>query len=517
MFYSKNSSVRFLILLLLFSTRLSAQIIQSVELEVVGKPSWQNVIPLDKNGLFLFVKTDQAKAKAVMFDGDLQKKWESDIFLDVERAPTSYTFDDDKITFLFRETSGMYYQVLMFDLKTGKYTNKGFELREYFDDQNYVFFNNKVFLAGATKEGAAFFAYDFESHEGRLIQTDIIGKVQVQEIKYDEVSGKIHSIWSVKEISYSNQKRKKGEFIKDAYLNMVVFDTTGMVLENIKIGQKSGNFPMTGKSVNLADGSQLVAGTYQAKSGDKGLFWASDMKSGGMNIRYTSFSQFIEGQPELSTQDIQMLLKDFKFLMHDPISNNSILTLGGVFYKPEYRSVTQQVYNPYDNFSPNRAFGRSSSRTQTVFTGINYPLGFIANISLSDQKLTANRIDIKQTSPQIRQPLSFNKAGSVAYCVRGNLATKNFNIGTKPILYKLSEEEQTVANQSFLPSFQEVKLWYDNFFIANGSKNKIEVLKLENKNNSSVKKRKKTQSSTFTQVRKTIYLTKIASGIFSQN
>jgi hypothetical protein len=120
-------------------------------------------------------------------------------------------------------------------------------------------------------------------------------------------------------------------------------------------------------------------------------------------------------------------------------------------------------------------------------------------------------------SPQIRQPLSFNNAGSVAYCVRGNLATKNFNIGTKPILYKLSEEELTASNQSFLPGFQEVKFWHDNYFIANGSKNKLEVLKVGTKAESVSKKRKKKQSATFTQVRKTIYLTKIASGSVNQN
>ena len=120
-------------------------------------------------------------------------------------------------------------------------------------------------------------------------------------------------------------------------------------------------------------------------------------------------------------------------------------------------------------------------------------------------------------SPQIKQPLSFNSAGSVAYCVRGNLATKNFNIGTKPILYKLSDEEPSAANQSFLPAFQEVKFWYDNYFIANGSKNKLEVLKLPNGEKVKERKRKSKQSPTFTQVRKTIYITKIASGSYSQN
>jgi hypothetical protein len=511
--------VRLLLLLFLFSVNLPAQIIQNVELEVVGKPSWQNIIPMGKNGLMLFVKTDQAKAKAVMYDIDLQKKWETEVFLDVERAPTAFTFDQQQITFMFRETSGMYYQVLIFDLLTGTFKNKGFEIRDFFDDQSYVFLKNKVMLAGANKEGAGFYTYDFLSEEGKMIPLEIKGKVALQEMNYEEKTGKIHSIWSVKEMAYSNAKKKKGEYIKDAFLNVSVFDTFANILESSKISQKFGNFPMTAKSVVLSNKSRAVVGTYQAKTGERGLFYLPDYKENSTNITFKSFTDLLKGQPEISQEDLQKLLKEYSFLMHEPIFNNQSLTLGGVFYKPEFKTVSQQVYNPYDNFSPNRTsgFGRSSARSQTIFSGYNYSVGFIANVQINSGSFFSNRIDIKQMSPQIKQPLSFNHAGSVAYCVRGNLATKNFNIGTKPILYKLSDEEQTVANQSFLPSFQEVKFWYDNYFIANGSKNKLEVLKLPKGEKTVSKKQKKKQIPTFTQVRKTIYLTKIASGTYSQN
>lgn len=511
--------MRFVFLLLLFSSNLAAQIIQSVELEVVGKPSWQNVIPIGKSGLLLFVKTDQAKAKAVMYNGDLQKKWESDIFLDVERAPTAYTFDQGKIAFLFRETSGMYYQVLIFDLATGNFKNKGFELRDYFDDQNFVFFKNKVMLAGANRAGAAFYTFDFDTEEGKMIPLDIKGKVRLQEMNYDQASGKIYSIWSVKEIAYANAKKKKGEYIKDAYLNVSVFDTTANVLETSNISQKSGNFPMTAKSVLLPDDSRVIVGTYQSKAGQKGMFYLSDYNKNTSKFIFKSFNDLLQEQSGIPEAELQKILKEYTFLMHEPILSNQSLTMGGAFYKPEYRAVSQQVYNPYDNFSPNRnaGLGRSNTRSQTVFSGYNYAVGFIAHLQFNNGSVVSNRIDIKQMSSQIRQPLSFNNTGSVAYCVGGNLVTKNFNIGTKPILYKLSDEEPSAANQSFLPVFQEVKLWYDNFFIANGSKNKLEVLKLPNGEKTKDKKRKKKQRPTFTQVRKTIYITKIASGTYGQN
>mgnify|MGYP000979692952 FL=1 len=276
---------------------------------------------------------------------------------------------------------------------------------------------------------------------------------------------------------------------------------------------------MTAKSILISNKLRVIVGTFQSKAGLRGMFYLPDYKENTSNMTFKSFNDLLQVQSEIPEAELQKILKEYTFLMHEPIYSNQSLTIGGAFYKPVYRTISKQGYNPYDNFSPNRTsgFGRSSSRSQTVFSGYNYAVGFIANVQINTGSVFSNRIDIKQMSPQIRQPLSFNHAGSVAYCVKGNLATKNFNIGTKPILYKLSDEEQTVANQSFLPSFQEVKFWYDNYFIANGSKNKLEVLKLPNGVKTVGKNKKNKQSPTFTQVRKTIYLTKIASGSYSQN
>jgi hypothetical protein len=71
--------------------------------------------------------------------------------------------------------------------------------------------------------------------------------------------------------------------------------------------------------------------------------------------------------------------------MHEPILSNQSLTVGGAFYKPEYRTVSQQLCNPYDIFSPNRnaGFGRSNIRNQTVFSESNFAIGFIDNVQIN--------------------------------------------------------------------------------------------------------------------------------------
>ncbi len=512
----------FLGFLCLISSICLGQLQQNVELEIVGMPSWQMLIPMKTKGILLFIKTDQTKAKVIHMDKDLGKIWEKDIFLDVERAPTAYTFDEENATFLFRETSGMYYQLFTFDLQSGNYTNRGFELREYFQDQDYVFLKNKLIMAGADETGGAFYEYNFETEKGRLFSNNMKGNVRVQEFKYNDNTKNIESLWAVKIIGYANEKKKKGPYTKEAYLAYADYDTLGQVVFQKDIKQVNGNFPMEGKTM-LLNGQKAIVGTYQTTKADKGVFFAS-LNSPASNFKTYSFASLLSGNPEIKEIDLQRLLKEFNFLMNDPVSNNQGLVMGGVFYKPEFKNVSEQVYDPYANQNNgnrygnnNSLFGRNNTRTQNkrVFLGYNYPLGFVLNLDEAGNETSKNRIEINQLNPQIKQAISYNATGAVAFCLRGNLAAKNFNIGTKPIVYKLSNDETSnKVSQSFIPQYQEVQNWYDNYFIADGSKNKLEVVKIEQNTETAKVKRKKRakQVPTFTQVRKTIYLTKIASG-----
>lgn len=509
-----------LILFVLLSQSTLAQLIQNVEIEIVGRPTWQLLIPMQDKGLIFFIKTDQTKAKIISYNNELVKNWETDIFLDVERSPTSYTFDDKTATFLFRETSGMYYQLFKFNLEDGKFESKGFELREYFDDQDYVFLGDKIIMAGANEKGGAFFEYNFLTEKSKLTPIEkLAGNVKVQEFKLNTENNTIESLWAIKTLGYTNEKKKKGAYTKDAYLSIADFDLNTQLINLKKIGQKSGNFPMSGKTLKI-NGRRNIVGLYQSNTTDKGIFHAIDNGAASeLNMNTHSFKKLLIGNPEYSPTDFKAIFSQYQFLINDPIQAETGINIGGIFYKSEFRTVSEQVYDPnYQNNgigNRNTPFGRSNTRTQskTVFNGYSYPTSFVANINEAGDLISNNRIDLKQSSPQLQQTLSYNKPGAVAYCVNGNLATKNYNIGSKPILYKLSNDETKGINASYIPSYQEVKYWYDNFFIADGSKNKIEVLQLEKntEEKTSKKKRKKSQP-TFTQIRKTIYLTKIASG-----
>lgn len=516
--------MRAFILFFLFTSIFSqAQLLKNVEVEVLGRPTWDMEISLGEDGILFLVKSDVTKINIIRFDKELNQVWRKEYFLDTEKAPKAYTIVDDKVSFLFSETQGMYYQVFEFNLSNGDLIQSGFELREYFVDQDYVFINRNVIIAGSNAKGAAFYKYDLENKLGALLEKDITGNVQVNLFEFLPLENKIESLWAVKVNAYSNEKKKKGQYVKDAYIVHAVFDTSGTILSQQKIVQSGGKFPTQAQLVRLANGDRLILGLYQSNTGDKGVF------TFGLNydkvIKTYPFTQMLKSAKPLANEDLQQLYGNYKFILNKPIlGSDGQVIFGGVFFNPKFNSVTEFDRNgdPFNNGMggrfPNDRFGMnrntSRSRSREVFMGYNYPTGFVAEFAPDGTLTKQNRIDLNHQSIQFQQPLAFNESGAVAFCMQGDVATNNFNISNKPIRYKLSEES-TNKNAS-LPHYEGVYFWFDNFFFAIGSRSKMEAISINDNlsqaDSSSRRRRRKKTPATFSQVRKVFYFTKIASG-----
>jgi hypothetical protein len=508
-----------------------AQLEKNVQLEVLGRPSWQMLIPLEENGLILLVKTDLTKVTVFRFNKDLEKLWEKEVYLDVEKAPKAYTLANNHISLLFSETSGMYYQVFKVDLSTGVIDQDGFELREFFMEHDYVFLGDKVLMAGSNAKGAAFFQHSFKQDEGRLIKSEsILGQVAVNLFEYLPDNNTIESLWSVKTKGYANESKKKGEFIKDAFIVHAILDTAGVIISKTEIKQSGGKFPLDAKLLRLSGGSKVIVGSYKSNLGDKGIY-VYPLNTNAKMKTY-SFSSLLSGRNSLSVEDLQQIIGNYSFLANQPLEGDHTIIFGGVFVKPQFQTVTQQdrgnLYNSgygrsrYNGFS-NLGNQRRNSTSREIFRGYHYPTGFVMELSIDGELLMVNRIDINNLTSEVQQALAYNQKGAVSYCLKGDLAANNFNIGTKPLLYKLSEENKDpllVRNLAFIPAYNEVKFWYSNYFIAEGSKTKIEAVSVNDnisedgntKRKGLFGRKKKKTPASYSQIRKTIYLTKIASG-----
>jgi hypothetical protein len=490
----------FLIILVIIHHNLFAQVSKTIEIEVSGRPTWQKIIPLGKNGLLFFIKKDVTKAIIARFDTDLKKIWESEIFLDAEKQPASYTLDNERVTFMFSENQGMYYQVYSVELKDGKFENKGFELREFFQDQKYVYFKNKILMAGMNEKGAAFYNYNFQENLGDFVSAKLAGKVQAQYFKYIPQKNIIESLWSVKEAGYVNEKKKKGEFIKDAFVVYAKYDTSGKLILKNTIRSSAGNFPLTAKLTEIDSTIKIITGTYQSNTGAKGMYFAKIEDNKTTLTKFYDYRILLKGSPDLADELVKKLGNSFTFLPTQAIFGNNIISVGGTFYQPNYQVVTTNspFYAGYDPSNNNSNYQRSQSKQ--VFKGFNFQNGFAANFDLEGNLLSQTRIDINQISPQLEEAMAINEPHAVAACVKGNLLVSNSINFSNPANYKLSDEPISekpldLKNAQFLPTYHGVRNWYENYFIADGSRVKFEAVKDTDAPKEKPSKRKKGQQS----------------------
>ena len=508
---------KLLIVVLFLSYTVSAQVLKTVEFEISGRPTWQRLIPLGKDGIIIFAKKDITKAVVARFDTDLNKLWESEIFLDAERKPSSYTVDKERITFIFSEAQGMYYQVFSIGIKDGKFDNKGFELREYFQDQDYVIFKNKILMAGINEKGAAFYDFNFDESLGDFISAELTGKAQVQYFNYNQQKNIIESLWAIKESAYSNEKKKKGEFIKDAYVVYAKYDTSGRLIIKNTIASNAGNFPLTGILTEIDSTTKVITGTYQSNSGAKGIYFSKIEDGKTTQTKFFDYRQLLKGLPVIDDATIKKIGDNFLLLPTKPVFGNNTLTFGGTFFQPNYQTVTTSTpyyngYDPYPSYGrySNSTYNYPRSQSKQVFKGYNFLNGFVASFDMDGNLVMQNRVDMNQISPQIQEALAVSENKSTAVCIKGNLAVINLSEFTKPATYRLSDETIDMKNAQFVPSYHGVRNWYENYFIADGSRIKYEAIKdLDAPKEKPNNRKKGQQALPQTNIKKIIYLSKV--------
>ncbi|PLK43700.1 hypothetical protein [Emticicia sp. TH156] len=495
---------------------ISAQVLKTVEYEISGRPTWQQLIPLGDKGVILFAKKDVTKAVIVKFDTELNKAWESEIFLDVEKQPTAFTFDNEQITFMFNEAQGMYYQVFSIALKDGKFDNRGFELREFFQDQDYVFFNDRILMAGINEKGAAFYKFDFNEDTGQFIPAELTGKANVQYLNYHAAGNAIESLWAIKEAGYTNEKKKKGEFIKDAYVVYAKYDTTGRLIIKNTIASNAGNFPLTATLTDVQAGIRFITGTYQSNSGAKGIY-VSRLEEGKTTFtRFYDYRQLLKGIPAIDDATVKKIADNFVLLPIQPVFGGNTLTVGGTFFQANYQNVTSgsPYYGGYDPYPAYGRYGTYSNypRTQSrqVFKGYNFLNGFVASFDTDGNLISQSRVDMNLVSPAIEQNLAVSENKSTVVCLKGSLAVSNLSEFARPETYKLSDETVDPKNAQFVAGYHGVRNWYGNYFIADGSRVKFEAIKeLDLPKPENGKRKKRQQSLPQTNIRKIIYLSKV--------
>lgn len=465
------------------------QILNSTTIEVVGSPSWFRTISLQDKGLVLVLKEDQTRFKVVRYDVNLTKLWEQELFLDTDNAPAAIRQYNDRLVLMFSETSGMYYQLIDFDLKGGEYVRRGFEIRFFFQDSDLVMFRDKAILVGVNQKGVAYYMYDFKTDLGKIVETKLEGRITINHVSLDS-SGLLNILATEKTLGFSNEKKKRGEYVKSSQIVYAKLDTSGVVSDKKTIVQNSGRFPI---SATIHDNKELVSGLYQDTQGQKGMYFSFLDKPQNSPVFFRSFAELISDQ--LSEKDRKKFFSNANFHVLPPKSNSEAIYLGGIFYSRKYQTTSLN----------HQSGGRFDS--QSVLTGLEFSSGFVFNFNKDGNKVFENQIPVNQITNVFTSPFTINNAGSVAYVSKGKLLIKNFDVGTKPVVYQLTDDTDTISPH--VPGYNHVIHWHDNVFLAIGSQSKVEAQQLMTDKNAKSKKKK---SRPYTQTRKTYFLTSVSAG-----
>lgn len=489
-------------------------LLKTVEIEVGGHPTWQKIISLGQEGLLLFVKKDINKALIIKFDTVLNRVWENEVFLDIEQKPSSYYVDNQQLTFLFNENQGMYYQLFSIDLKNGKEINRGFEIRDFFQDQSYVAFKDRILIAGTNEKGGVFYDFNFKSNLGEFYTADLVGKAQVQFINYNSQSHFIETLWSIKEQGYSNEKKKKGEFIKNAFVVYAKFDTLGKLISKNAIKSNTGNFPMTAQLTTIDAMEKVVTGVYQSNNGVKGVYFSKIENDKTIFTKFYDYRKLIVGIEDLNDEQFKKKSNTFSFLLAQSIFVENQISIGGSFY--QFTNEVVSVDNPeFVGYNLNSHNFIQRTKTKQVKSSYKFSNGFAVNFDRNGDLLKQQTINIKQTSSELDDVLAINNQLSVAICNRGNLIVTNLKNLRENNIYKLSTENNETKNNQFIAKYQNVKNWYGNYFIADGSRVKFEVIKeMSASKEKPSRPQKRRRQIPETNVKKIIYLSKVLNSSF---
>jgi hypothetical protein len=150
------------------------------------------------------------------------------------------------------------------------------------------------------------------------------------------------------------------------------------------------------------------------------------------------------------------------------------------------------------------------TKTKQVKSSYKFSNGFAVNFDMSGDLLKQQSINIKQTSSELDDVLAINNQLSVAICNRGDLIVTNLKNLRENNIYKLSTENNETKNNQFIAKYQNVKNWYGNYFIADGSRVKFEVIKeMSASKEKPSRPQKRRRQIPETNVKKIVYLSKI--------
>ena len=393
-------------------------------------------------------------------DTALRKDWEINIYIP-QFANLLQTQVRKNIAYLLLQNRTEFL-VIIIQVKDGGYQYTPVKSPILFRSTEFSVTDDAVLIGGYYNQRPLVFYFNFKLGQSKILPGFYNEIGELNQLKtYDD--GSIESVVSAK-----NQDKKKSLWVRN-------YSAEGHLLRTIILQPEADKNLLSGKSFQMADGSQIVLGTY-GKYADyaRGIFSSKINIDGESTIIYHNFGDlkrfFGFMKPNREKRVMERIEKrklkgkkirfNYYYLMHDIIPfQNEFILLGEVFY-------------PHYTYVGSASFGGITSRSQAIFDGYYYTHAVAAGFSKDGNLLWDNSFKIgnvrSMTLDQIVKIQPSAHKLDMAYVYDNTLNSKTI-FETDVIKNKSTSILYGNSPRNITSESSNLENWYDGYMFAYGA------------------------------------------------
>ncbi len=502
-----SKSIFFLCLVFSISSHGQVEQVNRIELPLLpGESNYFKVVGLKEKGLVLYrtlAGPDNNYIELQKFDSTFKEQWKGFITIDKSllffKAKTKERF----LVFLFRNRNSSNYQAVTVDESKGGYTIYDITNAIPFNPTEFEVSGNSIIIAGYLNLRPIVIHYHLITKKTKLLPGYFNEQGELTQLKTYPDGG-----FDVIVRARNNEKRKS--------LWLRSYDAEGNPIATTTLAPDRNKNFIHGKSTRLADGRQVLAGTYGRYSEySQGLFFAIVDSGGKPTINYYPYSDlhhffgFMKAKREARIKQRiekrkakgQRIKFSYKFILHDLMANGNDFILTAESYFPRYTYPTYGSRNSYIPTLGGNPYltNNQGYRGDYVFDGFQYTHAIIVGFDRKAHLVWDNSFEINDIkNMQLEQFVKVQphqNATTLFYMFENTIRSKIIQDSTVLEPKKSTQIKVTNPQEEGFKKDGEantLEYWYNDYLIASG-----------------VQKLRKSKQGRYTPERRVFYLNKV--------
>lgn len=395
-----------IVLLSLACSYSSAQVVQTGRVELVVKGHEENytAIGLGSSGMMLYRRVAGKKDDEIEFsklDTALRQQWNGKIVIEKNLVFLRAKAYKDRLFILLSERGylGGDFKLLEVFVETGQFADHTIRNLIPFGTTDFLLTDQAALIGGYFNYRPLVLYYNLRLKQSRVLPGFFNEPGELNQLKTNE-DGSVDII-----VCSRNLDRKKALWIRN-------YSSEGELIKTTLLNPPEDKHLLFGRSVQLGNGEQIVAGVYGRFSEySRGIFMAGINSVGEYHIDYYNYAELknffsymkdrkqkrVKERIERKTIRGKKIKFNYRFLIHDLIPyKNQYIMAGEAFYPHYTYPSTRYTYRSlgFGNTVPGQYSPGSLYRNDMIFDGYQYTHAVVIGFSQQGKLLWDNSFEI---------------------------------------------------------------------------------------------------------------------------